>query len=138
MSGISCWGLLGGALDASPGSSRCQLSQLVASFDLATDFFFFFLSAVLIAMQMRVCGAALSSVLQSHPVPILALLSASRCGLQVWLKRAQECPVVFWVVSCGLPAVISEPFGNPRFQWKASWVSPAVTIHGNISWISPT
>lgn len=31
------WG--GGALDAFAGSSRCQLSQLVASLDLATEFF---------------------------------------------------------------------------------------------------
>lgn len=75
-------------------------------------------------MQMRVCGAALSSVLQSHPVPSLhsiLALSASQHGLQAWLKRAQECPVVFWVVSCGLLAVISESFGNPRFQWKAGF-----------------
>lgn len=96
-------------------------------------------------MQMRVCGAALSSVLQSHPVPAFAL-SASQHGLQAWLKRdisvlwcSELCPVgyLLWSLSpLGVPDFNEKPVGFSLLwlfmETVLRYLPPNACLHGSI------
>lgn len=94
---------------------------------------------------MRVCGAALSSVLQSHPVPILAL-SASQWGLQAWLKRDMSVLWCFELCLVGYLLWSLSPLGIPVFNGKPvgfsllwlfiktvpRYLPPNVCLHGSM------
>lgn len=96
-------------------------------------------------MQMRVCGAALSSVLQSHPVPSLPSVQASM-GCKRGLREPgsvlwcfELCPVgyLLWSLSpLGIPDFNGKPVGFsllwPFMETVPRYLPPNVCHHGSL------
>lgn len=117
-------------------------AQSIGSFLWFSNWIFFFPSAVLLAMQMRVCGAALSSVLQSrHPcTPSLPSVQASM-GCKHGLREPRSFLWCFELCPVGYLLWSLSPLGIPDFNGKLLWpfmetvpryLPPNVCHHGSL------